>query len=120
MQIDLKPCPFCNGSASYAYFVRSRNSTQQFVVCNDCGAESKLCDSREEAAAAWNNRPYDANVNGLRPCPFCGEKDYITHEELTIGRHYYQCGKCGASPAMLRTRSTEEAAEAWNGGFENG
>lgn len=56
MKIELKPCPFCNGSASYAYFVRSRNSTQQFVVCDDCGAESKLCDSREEAAAAWNQR----------------------------------------------------------------
>ena len=52
----LKPCPFCNGSASYAFYVRSRNSTQQFVVCDDCGAESKLCDSREEAAAVWNRR----------------------------------------------------------------
>ena len=69
-ELKLRNCPFCGGSASYAYFVRSRNSTQQFVVCNDCGAESKLCDSREEAAEAWNARyltEYTVNMGGVKP-----------------------------------------------------
>ena len=56
MLYDLKPCPFCKGDARYAFYVRFRKNTKHFVVCDDCGAESKLCDSREEAAALWNRR----------------------------------------------------------------
>ncbi len=48
----LKPCPFCSSEhaciASYG---------EQFAVeCLDCDCSTRLCDTKEEAADAWNMR----------------------------------------------------------------
>ena len=48
----LKPCPFC-GSDDVAMYELYPSS---YVRCRACGAEGSLCDSHDEAAAAWNSR----------------------------------------------------------------
>ena len=49
--ISLKPCPFC-GSPS----VEIRGATAIYAVCRLCMSSSGCFDSKEAAAAAWNNR----------------------------------------------------------------
>lgn len=52
--IELKPCPFCGGEANYAQ--GSAGKLLPWVRCRDCGAETSVYDSVEEAAEAWNGR----------------------------------------------------------------
>lgn len=56
-EIKLKPCPFCGGEAK---IIVSGGCDGEdclvWVCCDECGAESALLDSTEEATAAWNRR----------------------------------------------------------------
>lgn len=52
MTEKLKPCPFC-GSSSVTVGELYPSS---YARCLACGAESRLCYSRDEAAAVWNRR----------------------------------------------------------------
>ena len=54
------------------------------------------------------------NEPKLLPCPFCGNKENISHIELATGHHYLQCNRCGASPYMLYAKDYEMAVEYWN------
>lgn len=48
---ELKPCPFCGGKAE-CFTVNSAS----WVYCTDCRCETWVCDTPEEAIAAWNRR----------------------------------------------------------------
>ena len=50
----LKPCPFC-GSVE-CYVVRDYELSKAWVKCICCGADTRICDSKEEAIEAWNRR----------------------------------------------------------------
>lgn len=77
---ELKPCPFCGGTAqvhgdaapAYASWKICR------VHCDGCGASTCNHRTRQEAVAAWNRRsprfkPEErSEAQELKPCPFCG------------------------------------------------
>lgn len=50
----LKPCPFCNGEASFTDW--RRMSGWIAVACKECGAMSQVHPTNKEAARAWNRR----------------------------------------------------------------
>ena len=57
--IELKPCPFCDGEAKitgFEHFCETR------AYCSDCGSSTRNYKTEEEAANAWNNRPIQANA----------------------------------------------------------
>lgn len=48
----LKPCPFC--SSKHAHIA---GYGEQFAIeCPDCDCSTRLCDTQEEVADAWNMR----------------------------------------------------------------
>jgi Lar family restriction alleviation protein len=47
----------------------------------------------------------------IKPCPFCGCEDYLSHITEQMHRHYVSCA-CGAIGPVCQER--DEAAEAWN------
>lgn len=66
MSENLKPCPFC-GSRDVDVFDAGGEPyarSQPYVHCNNCNADSEMCDSLDEAIAAWNRRAID--VDALR------------------------------------------------------
>lgn len=64
--MELKPCPFC-GSRDVEMFDAGGDPysfSMLYVHCNNCNADSKMCDSIDDAVAAWNRRAID--VDALR------------------------------------------------------
>lgn len=65
MNKELKPCPFCGGTAELQ---NSGTLMKSFVRCTECGAESQRVEispfyaSNDEAIRAWNLR-VDAREN---------------------------------------------------------
>ena len=58
----LKPCPFCGGEAIYGF-----NFNAEWVECTDCGVDV-VCDTFDEAAAAWNRRAsFPSGVERVEP-----------------------------------------------------
>lgn len=61
--MELKPCPFCGGTAKVELFNRPMAVKMSArVVCEICGAKSESIDenvgycAKEKAAEAWNRR----------------------------------------------------------------
>lgn len=52
---ELKPCPFCGGSAEVAGGV----GVMRFVRCRGCRAEGPLASTEAETIARWNRRAGD-------------------------------------------------------------
>ena len=76
---ELKPCPFCGGKAG----IYSLAKYEKEVYCENCGAVSNICMTKEEAVEAWNRRdePTCYNYGG---------------EEGTNGEIYdFACSACG-------------------------
>ena len=55
-QIELLPCPFCGGEAILTSRETNYFATRYFVMCEQCHAESKNCQHKEDAVYAWNKR----------------------------------------------------------------
>jgi Lar family restriction alleviation protein len=54
MATELKPCPFCGGSAILVELPRSKKT---FAKCkNNCCEQNIFCKTRDEAIEAWNRR----------------------------------------------------------------
>lgn len=56
----LKPCPFC-GSTNIVMSVCSKDGGAAWYA--ECGAGARWHDTPEKAAANWNRRPNDVDVN---------------------------------------------------------
>lgn len=63
---ELKPCPFCGGSARMHSDYSERNSAYYFYIqCQNCYARSKTIKTEmdekdnEKAVKAWNMRAYE-------------------------------------------------------------
>ena len=52
----LLPCPFCGSEGKSFIDVVSINNSFHVIRCFECGAQSGLAGTVEEAAAAWNRR----------------------------------------------------------------
>ena len=60
-KIELKRCPFCNGTAKEEFVARgilgSNQKTYTFwIECIQCGATGKKSDKKRWAIKAWNKR----------------------------------------------------------------
>ena len=55
--MELKPCPFCGGSA----FIPKSDSGDllPWVACIECGVETDCYETVEKAIEAWNRRMQD-------------------------------------------------------------
>ena len=53
MANELKPCPFCGGDAVI------EGDTYQWIVCNNCGAETMGNEDIEVVIERWNRRAED-------------------------------------------------------------
>jgi Lar family restriction alleviation protein len=55
MSDELKPCPFCGGSAIHTQGLEPF-SDNHFIDCAVCGVSTKIFNSARSAIAAWNHR----------------------------------------------------------------
>mgnify|MGYP001619076660 CR=1 FL=1 len=53
LSAGLDACPFCEGKWPP---LRSHDEVGPTVVCQGCGAVGPVCQTQEEADAAWNRR----------------------------------------------------------------
>lgn len=51
MTEELKPCPFCGGTANIA-----KGEIEFWAYCQHCGAQTELYETEYEVAKAWNTR----------------------------------------------------------------
>lgn len=55
----------------------------------------------------------------LKPCPFCGESEYVTIQKMLTREYWYvHCGNCRCRTAQYLDR--QEAIEAWNRRADDG
>ncbi len=50
-------------------------------------------------------------MNGLKPCPFCGQED-LTVEVTKNNECWIECPNCGVETPLYE--STKQAVAAWN------
>ena len=84
MSENLKPCPFC-GSRDVDVFDAGGEPygpSQPYVHCNNCCADSKMCDSLDKAIAAWNRRAID--VDALREVVYELECAYRSDDYASV------------------------------------
>lgn len=53
--LELKSCPHCNGSGRIVS-VSGFKSDRYRSVCEECGASTRECETKQEAVSAWNMR----------------------------------------------------------------
>lgn len=60
----------------------------------------------------------------LKPCPFCGGKAILVHDQVGLGASYIRCGKCGLESVhfikSFEVASDYEAIDYWNRRADNG
>lgn len=103
---ELKPCPFCDGPATYVTVLKIAGDYAAAVICERCNAKTDFMRANDEedakvmAAACWNTRaertcvlediPYEpGRWEGVR-CSSCG----VTDEDTDLSGNY--CPNCGA------------------------
>jgi Lar family restriction alleviation protein len=50
---ELLPCPFCGGDAQTDFI---EHIFSYLIECYVCDAQGPICETKEEAIAAWNTR----------------------------------------------------------------
>lgn len=55
-EFKLKPCPFCGGTAGTIGDSVVEEDPAFWVRCWECGAETSVYNTKEEAIEAWNRR----------------------------------------------------------------
>lgn len=100
---ELKPCPFCDGPATYVTVLKIAGDYSAAVICERCNAKTDFMRANDEedakvmAAACWNTR-------AERTCHYFPD-EYQTafdenDEEIETGeacadRCEYSCDVCG-------------------------
>lgn len=95
---ELMTCPHCNGNGRIVS-VSGFKSDRYRVVCEECGASTRECETKQEAVSAWNMRAGGWIPVGerlpmieLKPCPFCGGTAHLfVNEGVRV-----ICPNCGA------------------------
>lgn len=99
MSQELKPCPFCNGTA-----VSHVGCGGFFIQCNDCKARSGVTKGAAGAVYYWNRRPRPEPKTALAAaCVIAGS------EIAAKGCHSQRDGDCTWGPCP-QVRDGEPAA----------
>ena len=53
--LELKSCPHCNGNGRIVS-VSGFKSDRYKIICEQCGASTRECETEQEAVSAWNMR----------------------------------------------------------------
>lgn len=53
--LELRSCPHCNGNGRIVS-VSGFKSDRYRAVCEECGASTRECETKQEAVSAWNMR----------------------------------------------------------------
>jgi len=62
--VDLKPCPFCGGSAERIELEDEDNFGGSVICCKQCGASSPVhFDRKENLYDSWNRRANNGGCN---------------------------------------------------------
>jgi len=93
-ETELMPCPFCGEDGTkdddglpLAYY--SRCMKYRYCECDNCGAMTRECDTRDDAIASWNTRAdHIGNVNKMVPDGFVLVPIEPT-EEMELSGHKY-------------------------------
>lgn len=57
---DLKPCPFCSGSAALKQqSAFDYGMYEYYVFCTECGAQTAKCDNAGAASELWQKRGHE-------------------------------------------------------------
>jgi hypothetical protein len=56
-RVELLPCPFCNFQVDEYSFGQTKPERRWEVFCRSCDSAGRPCNTKEEAAKAWNRRP---------------------------------------------------------------
>lgn len=73
--MELKKCPFCGQSAN---IVGSKDHKVFEALCTNCFASSRVFETEEEAASAWNQRTktWKTRLDSALPNNHVGEKNW--------------------------------------------
>lgn len=63
---ELKPCPFCGGEARIRDFTMVDLEPEIDVFCINCGAQTFVYETKDDAIEAWNRRVEDSDIERLR------------------------------------------------------
>lgn len=120
---ELKPCPFCGGEAIIEDVVYN-----YAVMCTRCRCETRWEPNEDAVIDIWNRR---STMDGLKPCPFCGNTNlkFTTYEISPVC--YLSCDDCGAEICLdvdwddmdeeeHEEKCHEVLAAAWNRRNDNG
>lgn len=104
--VELKPCPFCGGSALIIRCPPERDGqkTLHRPQCDQCGADCGGCDTPSEAIALWNRRT-------TAPSTAAGEREEWLRDRLTIYRLVEGSTKKG-QPVMVN-EFTVQVQRGW-------
>ena len=57
-EVNLKPCPFCGGTANLA-----KGLIEFWTYCPHCGAKTEFYETKQAAVKAWNARPIEEDLD---------------------------------------------------------
>lgn len=105
MSNELKPCPFCNGEASFSYggIGQSRGI---YVECIDCAASTEMYPEPNavKAATSWNTR------NAWIPC---AERNPEKDGKYLITERYHPTGYLVGIATFLHNKWYSSNVVAW-------
>ena len=77
-ETNLKPCPFCGGTANIAKW-----QIEFWAYCPHCGAQTELYETEQEVAKAWNTRQIEDYAVKYEPTSYsCRACKNATDEEI--------------------------------------
>lgn len=100
MHTDLKPCPFCSGSALLASY-----GLRVFVHCDNCYAQCDLMDTDQDACDVWNARAASNHADALQ-----AELDRVTSWARSLRDVLLRLrpDECADVPIYIHTAASHE------------
>lgn len=101
MSVELKPCPFCGGTAS---IVQPGTRRQSCVVeCDSCGLSHDSGDEGEHCGKSWNRRDGDRAIEAaaIERCAKVCERHYDKNRPDFTRDPYITTLQCAAAIRAL-------------------